>query len=109
MASLAEWRPPAGHPKLTPSAGGTEGDPGLSVLRRFAARLSHAIPLESLSDIVDPWPAVTLLLKCRGENRTGGGDARSARNVVVAKRLYALFGSKPRRAKNVFAFDRWIR
>ena len=53
MASLAVWRPPAGHPKLTTSTGGAEGDPGLSVLRRVAARLSHAIPLESLSDIVD--------------------------------------------------------
>src|SRR5262245_23653618 len=53
MASLAEWRPPARHPDLSPSAGGTEGDSALSVLRRVTARMSLAVRLESLTDIVE--------------------------------------------------------
>lgn len=54
MASLAEWRPQARNPKLSPcQPRGSEDDRVLSVVRRVATRLSQAARRESISDIVE--------------------------------------------------------
>jgi signal transduction protein with GAF and PtsI domain len=54
MASLAEWRPQARNPKLSPcQPRGTEDDTVLSVVCRVATRISQAARPESIRDIVE--------------------------------------------------------